>query len=129
MIPIPQYPLYSATIALKNAHQVDYFLDEANGWTMNMDHLEESLSNARSKGINVNGFVLINPGNPTGQVLTRQAMHNIVEFCASHQLVLLSDEVYQDNVYDGEFVSAKRAAYETGLLDKDAIVGEFPFHK
>ena len=121
MIPIPQYPLYSATIALKNAHQVDYFLDEANGWTMNMDHLEESLASARSKGINVNGFVLINPGNPTGQVLTRQAMHNIVEFCASHQLVLLSDEVYQDNVYDGEFVSAKRAAYETGLLDKDAI--------
>ena len=121
MIPIPQYPLYSATIALKKAHQVEYFLDESNGWSMNMDHLEESLSNARSKGINVNGFVLINPGNPTGQVLSRQAMHDVVKFCATHQLVLLSDEVYQDNVYIGEFVSAKRAAYETGLLEQDAI--------
>ena len=86
-----------------------------------MDHLEESLANARSKGINVNGFVLINPGNPTGQVLSRQAMHDVVKFCATHQLVLLSDEVYQDNVYDGEFVSAKRAAFETGLLEQDAI--------
>jgi alanine transaminase len=121
MIPIPQYPLYSATVALKKAHQVDYFLDEENGWSMNMDHLKDSLETARAKGINVNGFILINPGNPTGRVLSREAMHNVVEFCANNQLVLLSDEVYQDNVYDGEFVSAKRAAYETGLLEQDAI--------
>lgn len=86
-----------------------------------MDHLTERLESARSKGISVNGLVLINPGNPTGQVLSRETMHNVVEFCASHQLVLLSDEVYQDNVYDGEFISAKRAAFETGLLDDDAI--------
>ena len=86
MIPIPQYPLYSATIALKKAHQVNYFLDEANGWSMDMNHLEDSLANARSKGINVNGFVLINPGNPTGQVLSRRAMHDVLKFCATHQL-------------------------------------------
>lgn len=47
----------------------------------------------------------------------------MVDFCAKHKLVLLSDEVYQDNVYDenAEFVSAKRAAWEMGLLQEDSI--------
>jgi alanine transaminase len=123
MVPIPQYPLYSATIALKNAHQIDYFLNEEKGWSLDMDHLEEQLETARSQGINVNGFVLINPGNPTGQVLSQEDMHNVVNFCAKHKLVLLSDEVYQANVYadDAEFISAKRAAHEVGLLQQDAI--------
>jgi aspartate/methionine/tyrosine aminotransferase len=55
--------------------------------------------------------------------LAREALHDVVRFCAKHKLVLLSDEVYQDNVYDenAEFVSAKRAAHETGLLDEDSI--------
>jgi len=57
--------------------------------------------------------------NPTGQVLSRENLHDIVKFCAERNLVLLADEVYQENVYDenSAFVSAKRAAYETGLLD------------
>lgn len=90
---------------------------------MNMDHLEAQLAESRENGVNVVAFVLINPGNPTGQVLSRETMHDIVKFCARENLVLLADEVYQDNVYDdnAEFVSAKRAAYETGLLDDDAI--------
>ncbi|CAB9524061.1 Alanine aminotransferase 2 [Seminavis robusta] len=123
MIPIPQYPIYSAAIACHGAHQVGYYLEEEKGWSMDMDHLEQQLADAKAKGINVVGFVLINPGNPTGQVLTRQALCDVVTFCAKHKLVLLSDEVYQDNVYDenAEFVSAKRAAWETGLLEQDAI--------
>lgn len=123
MIPIPQYPIYSASIACHGAHQVGYYLDEEKGWSLSKDHLEEQLAAAKAKGINVVGFVLINPGNPTGQVLTRQALQDVVTFCAAHKLVLLSDEVYQDNVYDekAEFVSAKRVAFEMGLLEQDAI--------
>ena len=66
---------------------------------------------------------MINPGNPTGQVLTREAVEDVVKFCAKHKLVLLSDEVYQDNVYDenSEFVSAKRAAWDCGLLEENSI--------
>lgn len=47
----------------------------ATGWSISIDHLEESLAKAKDEGINVKGFVLINPGNPTGQVLSREAMH------------------------------------------------------
>jgi len=123
MIPIPQYPIYSATIAQFGGQQVGYYLDEKNGWDLNVKELERSLREARDNGINVNSFVLINPGNPTGAVLSKASLKEIVKFCAKHKLVLLADEVYQENVYDdsAEFVSAKRAAYETGLLQKDAL--------
>ena len=74
MIPIPQYPIYSATIDLLGGQKVGYFLDEERGWDMNLEELERSLLDAREKGINVNSFVLINPGNPTGQVLSKKAV-------------------------------------------------------
>ena len=123
MIPIPQYPIYSATIDLLDGHKVGYYLDEEQNWGLNMEELERSLADARSKGINVNSFVLINPGNPTGQVLSESAVQDIVKFCAKHNLVLLADEVYQDNIYDDNlsFTSCKKAAFDTGLLQDDAL--------
>ena len=83
MIPIPQYPIYSATIGLRGAHPVGYYLDEENAWSINMDHLETQLADAIAKGIKVNGFVLINPGNPTGQVLSKEAVcvSRIKKYC------------------------------------------------
>jgi aspartate/methionine/tyrosine aminotransferase len=125
MIPIPQYPIYSATLDLLNGHKVGYYMDEDNDWGLNIEELERALQDARDKNILVNSFVLINPGNPTGQVLTKQNVQDIVAFCAKHKLVLLADEVYQENVYeDGvEFYSAKRAAYDLGLLPFDGEAG------
>eukprot|EP00568_Trieres_chinensis_P006644 CAMPEP_0183293938 /NCGR_PEP_ID=MMETSP0160_2-20130417/2446_1 /TAXON_ID=2839 ORGANISM="Odontella Sinensis, Strain Grunow 1884" /NCGR_SAMPLE_ID=MMETSP0160_2 /ASSEMBLY_ACC=CAM_ASM_000250 /LENGTH=550 /DNA_ID=CAMNT_0025455153 /DNA_START=149 /DNA_END=1801 /DNA_ORIENTATION=+ len=123
MIPIPQYPIYSATIDLLGGKKVGYNLDEEKLWDMNLEELERSLAEAREAGINVNSFVLINPGNPTGQVLSKKTVQEIVKFCAKHKLVLLADEVYQENVYDdgAEFYSCKKAAAETGVLDSDDI--------
>ena len=123
MIPIPQYPIYSASLDLLNGKKVGYFLDERQNWDLNIQELERSLAEARKNGVNVVGFVLINPGNPTGQVLSKRAVQDVLRFCARHKLVLLADEVYQENVYDekSEFYSAKRAAFDTGLLENDAI--------
>lgn len=122
MIPIPQYPLYSATISLLRGHGVGYYLDEDHGWELNVEELERAYREAVDSGLQVTSLVLINPGNPSGSVLTRDNLHAVVRFCARHNLVLLADEVYQENVYEGaEFVSCKRAAYETGLLDDDAL--------
>ena len=118
MIPIPQYPLYSATLDLLGGHKVGYYLDEESLWGMKVEELERSLADAKSKGINVVALVLINPGNPTGQVLSSQEVKDIVMFCAKHNLVLLADEVYQENVYreGDEFFSCRRAADELGLI-------------
>ena len=71
-------------------------------------------------------FVLINPGNPTGQVLSRESMEVIVKFCARNRLVPLADAVYQENVYVKEektFTSCKKVAMDLGLLSADGGEG------
>lgn len=123
MIPIPQYPIYSATLDLLGGQKVGYFLDEERKWSLDMNELERSYQQAIDEGTNVVGLVLINPGNPTGSVLDKQTVQKVVKFCSRHNLVLLADEVYQENVYDDDavFYSAKRAAYDTGLLQQNKI--------
>lgn len=65
MIPIPQYPLYSASIVEYNMEQAGYYLDEDNDWGLDVAELERAVKEAR-KMCNVRGIVVINPGNPTG---------------------------------------------------------------
>jgi alanine transaminase len=112
MIPIPQYPLYSAAIALLGAHQVDYYLDEANAWAISGEHLKAQYDAATAAGICVRAMVVINPGNPTGAVLTEESIREVVQFCAERNLVLLADEVYQTNIYNTAkpFVSFRKIA-------------------
>jgi len=65
MIPIPQYPLYSASLAEFGMHQVGYYLDEGRGWALDIAELERSIKEARGQ-CNPRALVVINPGNPTG---------------------------------------------------------------
>eukprot|EP01063_Lacrimia_lanifica_P037625 TRINITY_DN7785_c0_g1_i1.p1 TRINITY_DN7785_c0_g1~~TRINITY_DN7785_c0_g1_i1.p1 ORF type:complete len:482 (+),score=228.36 TRINITY_DN7785_c0_g1_i1:64-1509(+) len=99
MLPIPQYPLYSATLAVLDGHVAPYYLDEAKGWSLTSDELERSYAEATAAGKKVRAIVVINPGNPTGQVLSEECMTDICAFAAKHGLVLLADEVYQENIY------------------------------
>ena len=62
MIPIPQYPLYSALIAKLCGTQVDYLLDEDNNWSVSKETLEEQLEKARLDGVDAKALVIINPG-------------------------------------------------------------------
>lgn len=124
MIPIPQYPIYSALLAKLGGRHVGYELDEDLGWTVTRDELETQYEKAQSKGLKVKGLTVINPGNPTGQVFGRRELEMICEFCVSHGLVLLADEVYQRNVYvdDRKFVSVKKVAIETpGCEDLELV--------
>eukprot|EP00804_Cyclotella_cryptica_P025869 CCRYP_002724-RA/>CCRYP_002724-RA protein AED:0.05 eAED:0.05 QI:5/1/1/1/1/1/4/231/717 len=116
MIPIPQYPIYSAIISRLGARQVGYFLDEEKGWAITERELEERRTAAVERdGLNIRAFTLINPGNPTGQVMSREDLEIICKFCAKYDIVLLADEVYQKNIYDDskQFISAKKVALET----------------
>ena len=116
LVPIPQYPLYSAALALSQAELLPYELDEADGWSMPVAEIERSLAEARARGVAPRALVVINPGNPTGNCLPRSNMADLVRLCAREQLVLMADEVYQENVYDDArpFVSFKRVASELG---------------
>ena len=99
MVPIPQYPLYSATITLYEGKQVNYYLDEHNDWKLSRQMLEESLAEAKRYGVTVKAIVVINPGNPTGSVLDADNIGMIIDFAKEHGLTILADEVYQENIY------------------------------
>lgn len=126
MIPIPQYPLYSATIAEYGMHQISYYLDEENDWALSMKELKRALNEAR-KVCEPRGLVVINPGNPTGSVLTRKNIEEIIKFAQEEKLFLLADEVYQDNVYaEGmKFYSFKQVMTEMGSPYKDMELVSF----
>ncbi|XP_038223374.1 alanine aminotransferase 1-like [Zerene cesonia] len=115
MIPIPQYPLYSASLAEYGLSQVGYYLDESAQWGLDPKELERAREEAL-KSCNVRAIVVINPGNPTGQVLTRENIEAIIRFANKHNLFIFADEVYQDNVYaeGSKFFSFKKVMTEMG---------------
>ncbi|OGR67156.1 MAG: aminotransferase class I/II [Elusimicrobia bacterium GWC2_61_19] len=126
MIPIPQYPLYSATIALYGARQINYFLDEGSNWQLNEEELTRSIEAARKDGINPVAIAVINPGNPTGAVLSKENIEMIIRFARKHRLSVLADEVYQENVYGKglKFHSFAKVMHELG--EKEVTL--FSFH-
>jgi len=95
LVPIPQYPLYSASIQLYGGTLLPYHLKESAGWSMDLDELRDSIRSARENGQNVRALVFINPGNPTGQCLTKDNLKDLVKLAYQEGLVLLADEVYQ----------------------------------
>ncbi|CAI2364927.1 unnamed protein product [Moneuplotes crassus] len=127
MIPIPQYPMYSALITKFEGTQVPYYLDESKGWGMSFEELERSYAEATDKGINVRSMVVINPGNPTGQVLAQEDLNRVIQFAHDKQIFLLADEVYQRNIYvDKEFCSVRKAIKELGSpYDNDVELASF----
>jgi alanine transaminase len=124
LTPIPQYPLYSATITLYGGTLLPYYLDEASGWGLDVGALTAAVATARRAGQCVRALCVINPGNPTGQCLSRSNQEDVLRLCAAEGIVLLADEVYQDNVYAAgkEFTSFKKVAAELNLLDAVPLV-------
>jgi len=97
LIPIPQYPLYSATIALCGGTAVPYYLDEANDWRANLKSIQDAVENA--KGIDIRAIAAINPGNPTGQCFDKATVDGILGLAHKYNLVVMADEVYQENIW------------------------------
>ncbi len=122
MIPIPQYPLYSATITRCGGAQVNYYPDEENGWVLNRAILDEGLADARRRGVNLKAIVVINPGNPTGAILDEESVRVVISFALENGLAIIADEVYQENLYGGEFFSLAR------ILGQEKEVTLFSLH-
>lgn len=127
MLPIPQYPQYYARITLNNCKLVGYLLDEENDWQINFEHFRKQYDEATAAGTVIRALTLINPGNPTGAVFTKETIQNIIQFCYERRILIIADEVYQSNIYDEnkKFVSVKKALYDMPdptLRDKVTVV-------
>jgi len=95
LLPMPDYPLWTASTSLSGGTPVHYLCDEANGWMPDLADIRAKIT-PRTKGI-----VVINPNNPTGVLYTDELLKGIVEIAREHGLVILADEVYDKVLYDG----------------------------
>ncbi|KAK5124886.1 hypothetical protein LTR85_001076 [Meristemomyces frigidus] len=119
LVPIPQYPLYTATLSVLNAKCVPYYLHEESNWSTDVDGMREALKKAQKEGIDVRAVVVINPGNPTGGSLAPEGINGVLELAAEEKLVCIADEVYQTNVFQGEFHSFKKGLRDLQKSDKN----------
>jgi alanine-synthesizing transaminase len=95
LVPMPDYPLWTASVSLCGGRAVHYRCDESAGWQPDIDDLAAKIT-PRTKAV-----VIINPNNPTGAVYPQQTVEQILELARRHNLVVLSDEIYDKILYDG----------------------------
>jgi len=94
LVPMPDYPLWTAAVSLCGGRAVHYRCDESADWQPDLADLASKIT-PRSKAL-----VVINPNNPTGAVYSRRTLEQLVELARRHNLVLFSDEIYDKILYD-----------------------------
>ncbi|WP_369373516.1 pyridoxal phosphate-dependent aminotransferase [Promicromonospora sp. Populi] len=94
LIPAPDYPLWTGAVSLQGGKPVHYRCDEANGWNPDLENIESLITPA------TRALVVINPNNPTGAVYSEDTVKGLAELARKHDLVLLSDEIYEKILFD-----------------------------
>ncbi len=94
LIPMPDYPLWTAAVNLSGGKPVHYLCDEQSGWYPDIRDIRRKISD-RTKAI-----VVISPNNPTGAVYPRALLNDIVNLARAHNLIVFSDEIYDKILYD-----------------------------
>ena len=95
LIPSPDYPLYTAAVALSGGTPVHYICDEQSGWLPDIADMKKKITP------NTKAIVVINPNNPTGALYPDSVLLEIVELARQHQLIVFADEIYDKTIYDG----------------------------
>jgi alanine-synthesizing transaminase len=94
LVPMPDYPLWTAAVSLSGGKPVHYLCEEDNQWLPSLADIRAKIT-PRTRGI-----VVINPNNPTGVLYPDELLRGIVAIAREHSLVLLVDEVYDKVLYE-----------------------------
>lgn len=94
LVPMPDYPLWTASVSLAGGKPVHYICDEESEWYPDIADIKAKIT-AKTKAI-----VLINPNNPTGAVYPKEILEQIVEIAREFELMIFSDEIYDRLVMD-----------------------------
>lgn len=94
LIPMPDYPLWTAAVVLSGGTARHYVCDEASDWLPDLDDIRAKI-NPRTRAI-----VIINPNNPTGALYPKELLLEIIEIARQHQLIIYADEIYDKILYD-----------------------------
>jgi alanine-synthesizing transaminase len=95
LVPMPDYPLWTAAVNLAGGRAVHYICDEQAAWNPDIRDIRSKISG------NTKAIVVISPNNPTGAVYDRAVLEEIARIAAEHGLIVYSDEIYDRIVYDG----------------------------
>lgn len=95
LVPMPDYPLWTASVSLAGGKPVHYVCDEQAEWYPDIEDIKSKVT-SRTKAI-----VIINPNNPTGALYPKELLEEIVKIAREHQLIIYSDEIYDRLVMDG----------------------------
>ncbi|MCL2830904.1 MAG: pyridoxal phosphate-dependent aminotransferase [Betaproteobacteria bacterium] len=95
LVPMPDYPLWTAAVSLSGGTPVHYLCDEQAGWLPDLEDIRARIT-PRTRAL-----VLINPNNPTGALYPDELLRDIIEIARTHGLVLYSDEIYDKVLYEG----------------------------
>ena len=108
LIPSPDYPLWTAATVLNGGKAVYYPCPESEQFQPDVEAIERLIT-PRTRAI-----VVINPNNPTGAVYDRGRIEALARLAERHNLVMMSDEIYDQMVYDdAEFVPMAALCRET----------------
>jgi len=95
LVPMPDYPLWTAEVTLAGGKAVHYMCDEEAEWYPDIDDIKKKITS------NTKAIVIINPNNPTGALYPKELLEEIVKVAREHQLIIFSDEIYDRLVLDG----------------------------
>ncbi|MEK8050496.1 pyridoxal phosphate-dependent aminotransferase [Ideonella sp. DXS22W] len=95
LVPAPDYPLWTASVALSGGTPVHYLCDEGAEWYPDLDDIRRKITP------NTRGIVIINPNNPTGALYSDALLKDLVEIARQHGLIIFADEIYDKTLYDG----------------------------
>jgi alanine-synthesizing transaminase len=95
LVPMPDYPLWTAAVTLAGGRAVHYLCDEDADWNPDLDDIRSKIS-SRTRGV-----VVINPNNPTGAVYDRSVLEGIANIARENNLIVYADEIYSRITYDG----------------------------
>ena len=94
LIPMPDYPLWTAATNLSGGTAVHYRCNEDDNWHPDIEDIKSKIT-SKTKGI-----VVINPNNPTGALYSNELLLQIIDVAKEHDLIIMADEIYDRILYD-----------------------------
>lgn len=94
LVPMPDYPLWTAAANLAGGTAVHYRCNEDDNWHPDIEDIKAKIT-PKTKGI-----VVINPNNPTGALYSDEVLLQIIEVAKEHDLIIMADEIYDRILYD-----------------------------
>ena len=94
LIPSPDYPLWTAAVSLAGGRPVHYLCNEQSDWSPNMEDFRAKITKK------TRAMVIVNPNNPTGALYSNSVLLEMIEVARQHDLIIFSDEIYSQTVYD-----------------------------